>query len=318
MSPNPFLPKGYEPPAQSGGRYLKITKNSEARVRIVSPSPILGWEYWTDDNKPRRLRERPATIPSDVRTSDDGSPEKLRHFWAMAVLDYADSTVKIWEVTQATIQRTIADLAGDEDWGHPSGYDLKIKRDDAIGRTTYAVAPVPHKPLSADAKRIVTETAVNLDALFDGGDPFLGQPAQVAQIAPPGLTDQQRKAARAIIGMFSDDPAPAQPEPVIDDQPETVTELPPMTDWQRNALHAAGSAYYGKDWDKRRAILVKSTTGGRTESSADLTADEANRLIDWINRKADADAAKTNERKAIDALPEVMSPSEYQDTEAPF
>lgn len=141
-----------------------------------------------------------------------------------------------------------------------------------------------------------------------------------------GLTTYTPEELEGIEAAPIQAPAPAaQSEPAISQttfpEPETTTppaDLPRLTDWQRNALHAAGSAYYGKDWDKRRAILVKSTTGGRTESSADLTADEANRLIDWINRKADADAAKTNERKAIDALPEVMSPSEYQDTEAPF
>ncbi|MFZ2517097.1 MAG: hypothetical protein WA089_00195, partial [Anaerolineae bacterium] len=271
---NPFLPKGYEPPAQSGGRYLKITKNGEARVRIVSPSPILGWEYWTDDNKPRRLRERPATKPADMRAGSNENPEKLRHFWAMAVFDYADSVVKVWEVTQATIQRTIADLAADEDWGHPSGYDLKIKRDDQTGRTTYAVAPVPHKPLSADAKRIVAETSVNLDALFSGDDPFAAKQPNPAPAAPP-------------------EPAISQttfPDHVL------TAELPPLTAWQRSALHSAGTAYYGKAWDEKRHSLVLAVTKGRTQSSADLTTAEANALIDGINRRAneDANAAKTS------------------------
>lgn len=290
---NPFLPKGYEPPAQSGGRYLKITKNSEARVRIVSPSPILGWEYWTDDNKPRRLRERPATMPSDVRTGDDGNPEKLRHFWAMAVLDYADSTVKVWEVTQATIQRTIADLAGDEDWGHPSGYDLKVKRDDSTGRTTYAVAPVPHKPLSADAKRIVAETSVNLDALFSGDDPFTAK---------------------------QPNPAPAaQPESAISQT--TVAEPDRLTPWQRKSLHAAGAAYYGKAWEDKRHELVMAITKGRTESSTDLTPDEANTLIDGIRRKADADAAQAQKpapRVDWNSISEVVTPEELTEADAPF
>lgn len=261
---SPFLPVGYEPPAQSGGRYLKIAKNSEARLRIVSPHPILGWEYWTSDNKPRRLRERPNTLPADVRTGDDGNPERLRHFWAMTVFDYADSAVKVWEVTQATIQRTIADLAADEDWGHPSAYDLKVKRDDSTSRTTYAVAPVPHKPLSTDAKRIVAEAIVNLDALFNGDDPFATKPPALAA-----------------------EPAPAPPP-----SQTTVAEPDRLTPWQLKTLHAAGGSYYGKEWDKRRHIMVKSATGGRTESSTELTADEANRLIDFINRKADANAAK--------------------------
>jgi hypothetical protein len=88
----------------------------------------------------------------------------------------------------------------------------------------------------------------------------------------------------------------AQPEPAISQttfpdhgQP---AELPRLTDWQRKALHAAGSAYYGKEWDNKRHELVLRVTKGRTQSSADLTPDEATRLIDGINRKANEDAAK--------------------------
>ena len=88
-------------------------------------------------------------------------------------------------------------------------------------------------------------------------------------------------------------PAPAaQPEPVIADRPEAVTDLPRLTDWQRKALHAAGAAYYGKDWDEKRHALVMAITKGRTQSSANLTPIEANTLIDGINRKANEDAAK--------------------------
>jgi hypothetical protein len=78
-------------------------------------------------------------------------------------------------------------------------------------------------------------------------------------------------------------------------EPETTTppaDLPRLTDWQRKALHAAGSAYYGNAWDAKRHELVSKVTKGRTQSSADLTPIEANTLIDGINRKANEDAAK--------------------------
>ena len=87
----------------------------------------------------------------------------------------------------------------------------------------------------------------------------------------------------------------AQPEPAISQttfpdhgQP---AELPRLTDRQRLALHSAGAAYYGKIWDDKRHELVSKVTKGRTQSSADLTPDEANVLIDGINRKANEDAA---------------------------
>ena len=84
----------------------------------------------------------------------------------------------------------------------------------------------------------------------------------------------------------------AKGEPFIpDDLKEAVTDLPRLTDWQRKALHAVGNAYYGKEWDNKRHELVLRVTKGRTQSSADLTPDEATRLIDGINRKANEDAA---------------------------
>ena len=91
-------------------------------------------------------------------------------------------------------------------------------------------------------------------------------------------------------------PAPsAQPEPAISQTtfPDRVltAELPPLTAWQKAALHSAGTAYYGKAWDEKRHSLVLAVTKGRTQSSADLTTAEANALIDGINRKANKDAA---------------------------
>ena len=105
----------------------------------------------------------------------------------------------------------------------------------------------------------------------------------------------KNKACDGAVWVDSLPAAPAaQPEPTIFDQPETVTDLPRLTDWQRKALHAAGAAYYGKAWDDKRHALVLAVTKGRTQSSADLTPDEANALIDGINRKANEDAAKAS------------------------
>ena len=108
----------------------------------------------------------------------------------------------------------------------------------------------------------------------------------------------------------------AQPEPAISQT--TVAEPDRLTDWQRKALHAAGNAYYGKAWEDKRHELVLKVTRGRTQSSTDLTPDEANRLIDGINRKANEDAARSPGQRALDAMPEVMSPNEYSAEVEPF
>ena len=66
--------------------------------------------------------------------------------------------------------------------------------------------------------------------------------------------------------------------------------LPTLSAGQLKALHAAGSAYYGESWGEDRARLVEAVTKGRATSSKDLTPDEASKLIDGINRKAEAAA----------------------------
>lgn len=131
------------------------------------------------------------------------------------------------------------------------------------------------------AKRRVTLSIVGLGWLDETevGSITDAQPATVNQAT--GEIVRQTQAPKIAAPSAQPEPAPSQ---------TTVAEPDRLTPWQLKTLHAAGSSYYGKEWDKRRHIMVKSATGGRTESSTELTADEANRLIDFINRKADADA----------------------------
>jgi len=141
-----------------------------------------------------------------------------------------------------------------------------------------------------------------------------------------GLTTYTPEELEGIESAPIQAPAPAaQPEPAISQttfpEPETTippADLPRRTDWQRKALHAAGAAYYGKDWDEKRHALVMAITKGRTQSSTELTPIEANTLIDGINRKANEDAARSPGQRALDAMPEVMSPNEYSAEVEPF
>ncbi len=53
-------------------------------------------------------------------------------------------------------------------------------------------------------------------------------------------------------------------------------------------LHALGTETYGPDWDEKRPQLVKAVTKGRTESSKELTTDEAQRLEAGMRDKLEA------------------------------
>jgi hypothetical protein len=161
---NDFLPEEYKVPE---GNYMKLQKG-ENRIRIFS-KPIIGWLDW-DDKKPLRYR-------MNAKPDYSIDAEKpIRHFWAMVVYNYAAKKLQVLEITQKTIQETIQSLAADEDWGHPSEYDIKITRKGDGMQTEYVVTPCPKKPAPVEISETFTKANINLDALYEGGDPFANTP----------------------------------------------------------------------------------------------------------------------------------------------
>lgn len=169
MSNSDFLPDGYEAP-KSSTNYLKLEKG-ENRFRILS-RPIIGWLDW-QDNKPLRFRmDQKPKSPVD-------SKKPIKHFWAFVVWDYKTASVRILEITQATIQQAITGFSRDADWGNPFDYDIKVMRTGDGMETEYAVNPVPHKKAAPEIMAALVAKPVNLDALYDGEDPFAVTPNNV-------------------------------------------------------------------------------------------------------------------------------------------
>lgn len=157
---NDFLPQGYEAP-QGNSSYAKL-HDGENKFRILS-KPIIGWVGWENKNPFRfRMKEKP----------DKKFDQPIKHFWAFVVWNYNDSAIQILELTQATVQKAIADLSKNEDWGAPFFYDIKIFRKGKDLSTEYSVMPSPKKDLSEEIKKAALEKPVYLDALFDGADPW--------------------------------------------------------------------------------------------------------------------------------------------------
>jgi hypothetical protein len=166
---NDFLPEGYSVPKQ-GGNYFKF-KDGSNRFRVLA-SPVIGYMYWNRENKPVRIRKQPAGLPLDIRENEDGTFDRVKHFWAVPVWNYAESAVQILEITQATIQAAITDLVSSEEWGNPREFDITVNRKGEKLNTEYTVQPSPHKPIDEKIKAEFENKKLNLDALFEGGDPF--------------------------------------------------------------------------------------------------------------------------------------------------
>lgn len=158
-----FLPENYEAPKGSN-MYLNKFPEGETKFRILS-RPIVGWLDWKD-NKPLRYR-------MDNKPANPVNAEKpIKHFWAMICWDYQEQKIKILDITQATIRKGIENLCNDSDWGAPYFYDIKVIRKGEGVNAKYSINPVPEKPITETMLKAFRERPINLEALYDGADPF--------------------------------------------------------------------------------------------------------------------------------------------------
>ena len=175
-----FLPGGYSVPVSGGGNYTKL-QQGENRIRILR-KPILGHSWWgyTDeqggikfgnDRNPNNRPVKPVRIRLETPIPVIAA-EAYKHFWAMVVWNYTTHRIEILEVTQKTIQEGIESLIGDRDWGSPLEYDIAIKKAGSGLDTEYTVTPKPKNELTSEIREARDNASINLEALYDGANPF--------------------------------------------------------------------------------------------------------------------------------------------------
>lgn len=162
---NDFFPQAdYEIPQTSN--YLKLTEG-EHTFRVLS-SAIVGSAYFTKDNKPVHSRKPFDETPEDIEAGG-----RINHFWAFVVWNYEAKRIQILEVSQKSIQTQMKALIDNTKWGNPKNYDVTITRKGStMNDTKYTVMPNPHTPVEDEIALAFTKAKVNLEALYDGADPF--------------------------------------------------------------------------------------------------------------------------------------------------
>lgn len=172
---NSVLPDGYEIP-NPPSKYMKLLKGAN-KFRMLS-TPIVGNEYWVTETKeggeerrvPKRKRNGEQILVRDLEEDSVVKP-----FWAFVVWNYTQEAVQILELTQKTIMRTMKSYFEEDDWGNPigkDGYDFVITRKGEGYDTEYGVIANPKKQLDKETVEIFESMKINLEALFDGEDPF--------------------------------------------------------------------------------------------------------------------------------------------------
>lgn len=168
-----FLGKGYKIPSTS--KYTKFAEGINT-FRILA-KPIKGMEYWktTEDGKrvPIRKRMTEQVVLSDVEIDPRSGKREVKHFWAMPVYNYKDECIQIMEITQKTIQEAILSYSENPKWGSPLEYDITINKTGTGKETTkYIVDHDPKEALKDSIAKLYANTKINMEALFDGADPF--------------------------------------------------------------------------------------------------------------------------------------------------
>lgn len=163
-----FLEKDYNVP-QGSSNYMKFLEGPN-KFRILS-SAIVGYEYWTTENKPVRQKEKFKMIPNDIKLKSDGMPSEFKHFWAFVVWNYQEKMVQILEITQATVQRQLK-IKIDNREGKFDANDFIVTRTGKGMETEYDTDVADPTPVTEEIVAAYAGKYINLEALYSGADPF--------------------------------------------------------------------------------------------------------------------------------------------------
>jgi hypothetical protein len=156
--------------SSGSGRYLNPAKiTDEVRVRFFG-SGITGFEAWTIDNKPVRWETKPEELPANIRQQE--GYQTIKRFIAGLVYDYSANDFKILQITQKTLMDQLFKFISDEDYGDPTGYDIKISKTGEGKKTEYSLVAAPPKAIKSDIQQRFDDLRCDLNRLFDGEDPF--------------------------------------------------------------------------------------------------------------------------------------------------
>lgn len=168
---NDFFPdEDYEIPESSN--YMQF-KEGDNKFRVLS-NAIVGYEYWNLKDEVVRQKEEFSPAPTDIKPNKDGKAGKVAHFWAFVVWNYDAKKVQILEVKQKGLMKYMQGLMKNPEWGSVKGYSISVNKTGSGFSTEYTFVANPHSPLDADIKASYEAMKINLDALYDGKDPFEG------------------------------------------------------------------------------------------------------------------------------------------------
>ena len=172
-----FKPEGYD--KAMVGNYMKF-QDGENKIRILE-QPIAGYVYWTDSAGnivPRGKMAGEGGKPIRAKQYDDFDMEmrnSMKGFAAMVVWNYQVGKVQILEIKQSGIMASLEALAFSKSWGDITSFDIVVTRTRTGPNpmdVEYSVMPEPKEKLDKAIAEAYEESHINLNALYEGKNPF--------------------------------------------------------------------------------------------------------------------------------------------------
>lgn len=146
----------------------------ENEIRVLA-NVVVGYEYWTSNNKPVRQKTKFDKTPWIKKDS------YAKEVWALKIYDYTTKTVSLWAIPQAWIKDDLWAY-----WNNPKlwglwAIDISVNKSWAWKETKYTLTPI-QTPLTDEVKKADKETEIDLEAYFDA--PYEEEEANAADYNP--------------------------------------------------------------------------------------------------------------------------------------
>jgi len=220
-----ILPTNYDSLSEptSNSSYLKptsIPSGGSITLRLCGTADsghcIAGYQYFTNEGRPRRFETFPERYMDDIGLTfegrEKGTGEKATPavFLSWVCFPKDSSGFKVLDITQLKIREQITKILKMDDYtiedGEMANFSIEISRDGTGLGTKYTVMPTLKTPTAEHVKLWrASRDQIWLPALFSGGDPFGGRPAGSPKAPDPSmlLTSRDELGADTEIGSRS-------------------------------------------------------------------------------------------------------------------
>ena len=157
--------------------YINDLKDlTELKFRVIGDIQV-GYQYFqeitredgTQGVKPVRSEEYPDTLENPAKKyQSEERVDRATQFMAMAIYDFSDNKIKIWNLSKKSVISSLMEVENDEDTGEIQDYDFKVKKSGNGLETEYALLRLDKTDVTPEMQKAYEDANVDLKAYLNG------------------------------------------------------------------------------------------------------------------------------------------------------